>query len=165
MHFLSSIIVLLVANYAQAQGECAMITKEDLLSADGPTGSGLLVRTYNTNLNPTNPFIQVEDFTAVCLAAASKRDTYRYVSIVVKQICKGTLCPGDQRDQSKLVQYDFECDSDNQWSTNVFGSTNVRNDNPAANLETQLRTNCSGCSRLVSGADLVTHCRRKWLIV
>lgn len=154
MHFLPSIIVFLFAYYAQAQGGCAMITEEDL-------SGGLLVKTYNSNLNPENPIILVEEFSVVCLAAASKRDTYRYISIVVRQICLLSLCPEDQRDRSSLVQYDFECDSTDKWSTKVFGDTNIRDDNPAADLETELRTNCSACWRLLPGIDSVTHCRRK----
>lgn len=158
MHFLSSVILLLFAYHAQAQSGCAMITEEDLSTE----GGGLLVNTYNPNLNPKNPIIILEDFTVVCLAAASKRDTYRYVSVVVRQICLKSLCPDDQRNRSKLVQYDFQCDSNNEWSTVAFGG--VRDDNPTADLETELRTSCSACSKELPGSDAVTHCRRKLIV-
>lgn len=154
MYFLPCIVVLLFAYYAQAQTGCAMITQEDL-------SGGLLVKTYNSNLNPKNPIIVVEDFSVVCVAAASKRDTYRYISVVVRQICLQSLCPEDQRDRSSLVQYDFQCDSNDKWSTTVLGNNEIRDDNPTADLETDLRTNCSVCSRTFDGVDSVTHCRRK----
>ena len=158
----SAVVFLVFAYYTQAQeGMCEMITEDDLIGSSGELTPGLLLRTYTTNLNPTNPSIRLEDFTVVCLAAGPKRDTYRYVSIVVEQICRGSLCPDDHRDEIKLVQYDFECDpATNKWSIDVLGGTNdVRDDDPTADLDTELRTNCSLCARKNLGADSINHCR------
>ena len=77
----SAVVFLAFAYYTQAQeGMCEMITEIDLIdSPDGGLTPGLLVRTYTTNLRPNNLSIRLEDFTVVCLAAGSRRDTYRYV--------------------------------------------------------------------------------------
>lgn len=144
-----------------------MITREDLIvSPDGGLTPGLLVRTYTTNLRPNNPSIRLEDFTVVCLAAGPKRDTYRFVSIVAEQRCRGSLCPDDHRDEIKLVQYDFECDPDtNKWSNDVLGGINdVRDDEPTADLDTELRTNCSLCAGKDLGSDSINHCRGMHLL-
>ena len=168
MSFLTSAVVFLVfAYYTRAQeGMCEMITREDLVdSPDGGLTPGLLVRTYTTNLRPTNPSIKLEDFTVVCLAAGPKRDTYRYVSIVAEQICRGSLC--DEHDgKTNTVQYDFECDPNtNTWSNNVLGDTDdVRDDEPIADLDTELRTNCSLCTAKDKGSDSINHCRGMHLL-
>ena len=156
-------VVFLTFTYGQAQSQCPMITEEILLSTDRPTRSNLLVQTYDPNANPTTTIIQLQEFNIVCLAAASKRDMYRFASVVVKQVCSGNLCPIEQRGVSALVQYDFECSSTiNQWTPMTFGGRDVREDNPTADLETELRTNCSACSKEFSGGDPVTHCLRKY---
>lgn len=154
-------VFLAFAYYAQAQGMCEMITEDELLKARGPTSSNLLVQTYTSNFRPSDPAVSLKDFTVVCLTAASKRDTYAFISIVAEQICRGNLCPDDHDGETRLVQYDFECDRDtNTWSTNVLGGTSgVRDDNPTANLDTELRTNCSVCANKDSGSDSVNHCR------
>ena len=142
-----------------------MITEEILLSTDRATSTNLLVQTYDPNVNATTTFIQLQEFNIVCLAAASRRDMYRYVSIVVKQVCSGVLCSVNQQGLSAVVQYDFECSSTtNQWTPMTFRGTDIREDNPTADLETKLRTNCSACSKdlIGAGADSVTHCLRKY---
>lgn len=160
-----AVVFLAFANYAQ--GMCGMITKDDLLeSPDGGITGGLLLRTYNTNRNAVNPSIRLKKFTVVCLAAGVKRNTYRYVSIVAEQECGGSLCPEGHRDEAKLVQYDFECDPHtNSWSIDVLGSTsNVRDDDPTADLDTELRTNCSACARKIADSDPINHCLGMFII-
>ena len=164
--FLSSFILLcfLAASCrvrAQGTRECARLTKEDLISTNNPRQSSILVQTYNTNVNPTDPFIIVEDMHIVCEAVGTTRDTFRYVSVVVRQICIGLRCPVEQRDVSVEVQYDFECATNNVWIPETLGSISVREDDPQANFDTETRCDCSACARTVSGADPVTHCRRK----
>ena len=165
MRFILSIALLLsVYHNVEAQDgvrECPRITLQDLESRENSLRSSILVQTYNTNVNPTDPFIVVEDMHIVCEAVGTKRDTYRYVSVVVRQKCSGFNCPVDTRDVSTMVQYDFECSITNEWIAEAFGSRSIREDNPEANLDTESLRTCSACARTLAGADPVTHCRRK----
>ena len=159
---LQIVALLLFAYHASAQiRECPPMSLEVLQSTDNSRRSTLLVQTYNTNVNPTDPFIVVEEINIVCEAAASKRDTYRYASVVVRQICSGFVCPEATRDISTVVQYDFECSIINQWIPEALGSTSIRDDDPEADLDTEPAERCAVCAILAAGADSVTHCRGK----
>lgn len=163
MRLLLSALLFLLAYYVRAQGvrECARLTIEDLRSTDNPRQSNLLVQTYTTSTNPTDPFIEVEDMHIVCEAVGTKRDTFRFVSVVVRQKCSGLICPGEVRGVYIDVQYNFECAIDNKWIPETFGSTNIREEEPQADFDTEPMSSCSACARALSGADAVTHCRRK----
>ena len=159
---LQIVALLLFAYHASAQiRECPPMSFEVLQSTDNSRRSTLLVQTYNTNVDPTDPFIVVEEINIVCEAAASKRDTYRYASVVVRQICSGFACPEATRDISTVVQYDFECSISNQWIPEALGSTSIRDDDPKADLDTEPAERCAVCAMQAAGADPVTHCRGK----
>ena len=121
------------------------------------------MQTYTLNVAPNDPFIRVDDFHIVCEASASKRGTFRFVSVVVRQTCSGRVCPVNEG-VSSLVQYDFECSEQNEWVGSVYDDTgdDIREDVPEADFDTELRHNCSTCGRNVIGAEPVTHCRRKF---
>ena len=163
-----SIAVLLLSVYhaRAAQGgvrECKRITIQDLRSRNNFLQSSILVQTYNPNVNPTNPFIVVNDMHIVCEAHAATRDRYRYVSVVVSQTCSGSLCT-TEADVLTDVQYDFECSTSNEWIAESFGRDmeHIREDDPEADFDTEPLYNCSACAADLSGADSVTHCLRKY---
>ena len=164
MRLLSATVLLALACYPRAGSqpvECPKLTKDILIETDESTGRSLIIEAYNRNLFPTNPFILVDDIHIVCEAVGSKRDTYRFVSVVVRQNCSGVLCPSSQRDTSALVQYDFQCSSSGEWMSTVFMSNDIREDDPVADFDTELRESCGLCYGRAVGADPVTHCRRK----
>ena len=155
----STLIFLLmcVAHHVHAQKQCPMITARDLGSTTAPSTRGLIVATYNPAINPSSPTILIDDFAVVCLAAGIKRDTYRFTSVVVRQVCSGVWCNRDTEGQSVLVQYDFECsDSGNSWLSTAFG-IDGREENPTATLDSKRKTNCSSCAGIRS-SDAITHC-------
>ena len=157
---LSSIVLLAVAVYrVQATGECSLITEDDLLSTDNDFLSTLLVQTYNDNVGPTNPFVELHDIHIVCKAAGTRRDTYRFVSVLVRQTCIGELCPMGHNSVDRVVQYDFQCSDFNEWVPETFNFDTVREDDPEATFDTAARSNCGACAGFLTAADPVTHCR------
>ena len=159
MRLLSAIALLAFACHARAQtNECPQITKEILTTTDESTGSTLVVQAFNPAINPSDPFILVDDIHIVCQAVGETRDTYRSVSVLVRQNCSGFLCPANQPNFNAVIQYDFDC---------FFGKwramdTNVVDSDPEADFDTALRENCGVCSENTVGAEPITHCRRKW---
>ena len=154
MRLISAITLLVFAYHARAQNddECPQITKEILTTTDEFTGSTLVVQAFNPGINPQDPFIIVHDIHIVCQAVGERRDTYRSVSVLVRQNCSGHLCPAND-----VVQYDFEC-SFGKWTAR---DTNIVDDEPEADFDTELREDCGVCSRTTVGAEPITHCRSK----
>ena len=168
--FVSNLLLLLflasTSWRVRAQGirECARITMDDLISTENPRQSSILVQTYTTNFNPSDLItIDVEDMHIVCEAVGTTRDTFRYVSVVVRQICSGQLCPEETRGASAVVQYDFECSSSNTWIPETLSIKNVRFESPEreADFDTETRRDCGACGGRLTGVDPVTHCRGK----
>ena len=166
-HMLRIAVLLLFVYHVRAQTrECPPMTRDILLSTDNARQSNLLVQTYNPSVNPIDPFIVVEegDINIVCQAVASKRNTYRYVSVVVRQVCNGFICSAGTDEVSMIVQYDFECSLNNEWIPETLGSMFIREEDPEADLDTELEERCGVCARQLPGADPVTHCRGKQIL-
>ena len=161
------LLLLLLAGtswHVRAQGlrECTRITREDLISTANPRQSSILVQTYTTNVSPSDLItIDVEDMHIVCEAVGTTRDTFRYVSVVVRQICNGQLCREETRGASAVVQYDFECSTSNTWIPETLSIKNVRFESPEreADFDTETRRDCGACGGRLTGVDTVTHCR------
>ena len=159
MRLISAIALLVFAYHARAQNEdeCPQITKEILTTTDEFTESTLVVQAFNPGINPKDPFIVVDDIHIVCQAVGERRDTYRSVSVLVRQNCSGFLCPANQPNINGVVQYDFEC-SFGKWTAR---DTNIVDDDPEADFNTELREDCGLCSERTVGAEPITHCRSK----
>lgn len=155
------IIIILLAGNAHAQDQCPRITVEDLGSTRDMSSDGLLVRTYNRNINPTSPTIRIHDYNIVCLSNGVARDTYEFVSVVVNQTCSGLRC--EMQDRAYLVQYDFQC-VDDEWTETVFSAVS-RTDSPSADLRTALRGDCSACTTQIADSDEETHCTGKLIVL
>ena len=112
--------------------------------------------------NPS-PNVEIDKFHVVCLANSRQRDRYRYVSAVVKYICKGSSdCPT----QSPAVeQFESQCNSEAWNHTVAFLTKYTRTLNPVANFSTTVN-NCAFCfsQELIDAvpfpfyADTTTHC-------
>ena len=121
---------------AQGQG-CVELQTSDLGSTSSPTDTGLLaIMLAAQSGDVINPTIQILESNNVCLAQASVRDLYRYVSVLVRYLrFSGGMAP-----VTVTAQVEYECIA-GEWG---FSRPSV-DFNSNATLTSLVRTDCNLC--------------------
>ncbi len=167
--------VLLVALRAgEATGSCLAVKASELGDVAAPNTTGLIAASAIAGDLATPPNVQLFAFTEVCLAVAEARGMYRYASVVASYSCAGAVTanspiPCETISANYSAQFDFECDSDNNWTLSVTPLAIVAGAEAAffpshGGFDTLLRKDCLLCvdptasSRFGLAIDNSTHC-------
>ena len=150
-----ALVALLVTSVLCQELDCAFPTNSDVESIMGDA-----IRSADSPVEPTITLIG--DFHTVCLAFSEQKDRYRAISVLVQYTCEdNSNCPSG----TVTEQFEAECNSNNQWTNRVLGSTtNTRTPSPSATTSTQRREDCSFCANPLKANDVgettdaVTHC-------
>ena len=136
---------------------CSELQSSDLGDTTAASTVGLLADTLmSVNMLAENPSVQILESNTVCLSQGSVKDTYTYVSVVVRYTADGN---------ESTLQVSYMCSAGTWVST--FGTYVVEN-NPVANFTTPLRTDCILCidpavapATVVNLITEVEHCTSK----
>ena len=143
-----SVLFLLSPCFGQ---DCTELQTSDLGSTTAPSTAGLLARTLATQSGDATPSIQVLDSNVVCLAQAPVRDSYRFVSVVVRYLRSSD-------NMMVTAQFEYECIG-GVWD---FRSPAITS-SPSATLSTAVKTDCFSCTDPASAPTAlvvtpVEHC-------
>lgn len=150
------IIVSIARNWvANGQGgDCPPLLAEDLGHTGSFSEAGLI--SMALAVNATQPEVQLFNYTVVCIAQGTMKNTWRMVSgVALYNIMNGDLEPVTK-------QFHFQCDSDGSgWTTTVLNSTEFTLTAPnATTFNTDNRTDCALCvsPELMPEAENEHHC-------
>lgn len=150
--------MLFVVMYTRtANGQCSMITDEEIGNFTGPSAAGLISQARGLEYyDGVNPQIHVLAYNVVCTSVFSQRDTFRYVSLVANYT---ELNHMDSTPLMYSSQFDFVCqEGPNIWRTSKSGNHGIITP-PDANFSTPLREDCGICIRGSLAGDREDHCR------
>ena len=146
--------------------QCPLIQGSELGRMDTASTDGLISEAFTVQSgdNDPRPDVLLFDFSVVCLASGSTRETYRFVSVVASYLCNGgqSECNGTML----LSQFEFGCvdiGSGPEWRPNIQGSAdNIRTTPADGTLSTTVRTDCSICVSpiRIGSANNNNHCSR-----
>ena len=135
----------------------------------------LIKGTLVTGDSPSVPNIVVHETHTVCLSVGPSIGNVSSISLLVNYSCTGSaLCPmGHSADGRGIEQFDFGCNHQKKWDFGQYSNfLAARHENPIANFDTALRTDCAACFTqhpsseplIVLPFDQVTHCVSKFMI-
>lgn len=129
-------------------GDCSPLVEEDLGDFDSLNQTGLISAAL-----PSQPEVQLLNYTIVCVAQGTMRDTWRIVSGVATYMLAGGM--------NDTVQFHFQCEDDGSaWNTTIMNSTDFVLTSPNATFDTPRRTDCALCisPEQLPEADNDQHC-------
>ena len=147
--------ILFVLVYTKTtNGQCLMITDDEIGNSTGPSATGLISQARGLKYygGRVSPKIHVLAYNIVCTSVFRERDTFRSISLVANYT---ELTHGDSTSQFYSSQFEFGCEG-NAWSS--------RSDNhgittpPDANFSTPLREDCGLCIKGNVARDSENHC-------
>lgn len=126
---------------------------------DGETLEKLIVDAVLGGDSPQASVATVLRNHTVCLSVGNRRGTFRSISVLVDYTCVGSgLCPSRATEQ-----FDFGCNYGRWTASQLTIHDYIRDSNPLATFDTDLRTDCVLCFRerpeTVEEFDNVTHCQ------
>lgn len=158
--FIAVVVSLVTRRVVGQGGDCPPLVGSDLGDNESFSQAGLIseaVRADTAQQNQTE--VQLLNYTIVCVAQGTVRDTWRMVSGVARYMIDGEASP------ATTTQFHFQCESDGSgWNTTVVNSTDYVLTQPDATLDTPPRTDCALCispSQLPEAVD-EQHCVRKF---
>lgn len=135
-------------------GDCSPLVGEDLGDFDSLNQTGLISAAL-----PSQPEVQLLNYSIVCVAQGTVRDTWRMVSGVATYLLAGGM--------NATVQFHFQCEDDGSaWNTTIINSTDfVLSFSPNATFDTPIRTDCALCinPEQLPEADNDQHCVCKFI--
>lgn len=129
------------------QNHCPVIIPSDLGNVNTPSNDGLVPPLVGTS-------IQILEANVVCLAQGSVKDTYRWISIIVRYL-------RDDNMMEFLIQVQYQCTA-GVWQGGTLTP------NPVGTLTTSLKTDCFLCfdprTTTAVTIDPDTHCVGKAML-
>ena len=152
--------------FANAQLQCPRITVDVLGNTTEFSTNGLLASSLQTvgESGATVVPVKINNYTILCDASGSRRNTSSYVSVLVDFQCSFTggtdnlaKCDG----MTNITrQYQYTCSSRNEW----INQRVVQTLNSTATFQTELNDRCRLCGDPTEfSTDPDTHCLCKYL--